>query len=444
MDEHQKRLVDYVNRQVSLGVDKDIIIKALRDIGWPQDRIDASFASLNESRVGNRLPGPANLFVRAWGIFKSRVGVLLALSFMSLAANVIGQLPEVFRASPLATLLTVFVSIILSFLTGAAIVYAVANHEAKINVGEAYSKAAQNFWGFALVSFLVGLLIGGGFGLLIIPGVMFIAWFSLAVWVFVVEGTKGMNALLKSREYARGLFWPIFGRLVLLVLVPWVAILAVLGLSFLTPILALIAIPLFILLSFVYPPLASAYIYLLYKDIKALKGGDVQYVSTPGRKAKFIIMGAVGLILLMAIPLGLTIIAINPSDTLAKARDTQRISDLSSLKTAISIYQSEFPNDMCGDRTSGSSAAGTTAVDGTGWVPVNFEKLLGGSPIAQLPSDPLENSLHYYYFICSRETQKYELDAFLETTQFADMEANDGGNNPNVYEKGTDLYLADW
>lgn len=352
MDEHQKKLVDYVNRQIARGVDKDIIIKGLRDIGWSQDRIDASFASLDESRASridrimsspisnsNKLPPATDIFARAWGIFKSRLGVLLALSFISFILSIVAQLPEAFRLSGLASMIILIISSILSFLTGAALVYAIANHEAKLGFGGAYQKASKNFWGFALISFLVGLIVAGGFGLLIIPGIIFSVWFGLAIWVFAVEGVRGMNALLKSKEYARGLFGPILWRFVFLILIPIVIILPVALLSlFLSPFLALIILPLMILTTFIYPGLASAYIYLLFKDIKALKGGDVQYVSTTGRKAKFIVAGAAGIILLFIIPLFATLILLNPSSYLGEARDSQRISDIGYIQNYLEAY----------------------------------------------------------------------------------------------------------
>lgn len=463
MDEHQKRLVDYVNRQVALGVDKDIIIKALRDIGWPQDRIDASFASLNESRASridrimgspimnaNKLPPATDLFARAWGIFKSRLGVLLALSFISFILSIVAQLPEALRLSGLASLMILIISSILSFLTGAALVYAVANHAEKLGFSGAYQKASKNFWGFAWISFLVGLIVAGGFGLLIVPGIIFSVWFSLAIWVFAVEGVRGMNALLKSKEYARMFFGAILWRLAFLMLIPIVIILPVVLLSlFLSPFLALIIIPLMILMTFIYPGLASAYMYLLFKDIKALKGGDVQYVATTGRKAKFIFMGFVGLVAFISLPIILTIAAMNFSnqfadseETLSKARDTQRISDLATLKTAISLYQSSGVGRICEVSGSYSSTPdASTNIDGTGWLPIDFTKIPGGSPISELPVDPGYTYLSSYRYHCDVDDQTYELNAYLESQSLSYKAKEDGGNDQYAYEVGTDLML---
>ena len=126
------------------------------------------------------------------------------------------------------------------------------------------------------------------------------------------------------------------------------------------------------------------------------------------------------------------IVALNPAETLRKTRDSQRISDLSSLKTAIGIYVTTITDPLL-DNTAGntlcvggsgadslwvsvplSPAPGETitdvgpfggittgaapvqrstvttasAVDGTGWVPVNLGGITGGSPISGMPLDP--------------------------------------------------------
>ncbi|KKU82192.1 MAG: hypothetical protein UY07_C0002G0049 [Parcubacteria group bacterium GW2011_GWA1_47_8] len=129
---------------------------------------------------------------------------------------------------------------------------------------------------------------------------------------------------------------------------------------------------------------------------------------------------------------------LNPAETLKKARDAQRISDLKSVKTALGImltasstpsldnfgvictttttpagattlaaapkirYSANVTPTLGGTLTAGSDSAftpwvstsgapsGTTAgkVDGTGWIPVNLKALTGGTPISSFPVDP--------------------------------------------------------
>ena len=144
------------------------------------------------------------------------------------------------------------------------------------------------------------------------------------------------------------------------------------------------------------------------------------------------------IVIAIIVLLGIILIfALNPAETLAKSRDAQRISDLSTIKTAIAVYATTVsPVDLdasisnhcltnsntaalisyssndgdvaCvsnvvegGDVPTGGEFGGTgaggdscryanasTATDGTGWLPVNLNGITGGSPISALPLDP--------------------------------------------------------
>ncbi len=132
---------------------------------------------------------------------------------------------------------------------------------------------------------------------------------------------------------------------------------------------------------------------------------------------------------------------LNPAETLRKARDTQRISDLKTIQLAIGVMMgatstpsldSTFSSTATGicttrgdgtvlagdiayssiisptsgiDTTGGTdtvvtsawSAAGATAIslvnlgrtDGAGWIPINLKAVAGGSTISNFPTDPI-------------------------------------------------------
>lgn len=56
-------------------------------------------------------------------------------------------------------------------------------------------------------SLLVGLLVFVGIILLVIPGLIFAIWFSLAIPAFIFEGTWGWSALSRSRQLVKGRYW---------------------------------------------------------------------------------------------------------------------------------------------------------------------------------------------------------------------------------------------
>ena len=129
------------------------------------------------------------------------------------------------------------------------------------------------------------------------------------------------------------------------------------------------------------------------------------------------------------------VLVLDPAETLRKSRDAQRMSDLSTLKTAIGLYTTSTTTPYLGGNANNNgcnptpttawlysatgpwiyyslpTSAGTVAdltldgdtnttsvgknvatpalTDSTGWIPVNFDTLIGGSPISNLPVDPV-------------------------------------------------------
>ncbi len=192
------------------------------------------------------------------------------------------------------------------------------------------------------------------------------------------------------------------------------------------------------------------------------------------------------------------ILSLNPAELLRQARDSNRISDMATLKSAISLYLVDVASPTLGTSTwcdvSQSSTAWATVsaagswtapavnatcnnwfagnttsttilaltnrgITGGGWIPVNFSGISSGSPIGQEPIDPVNStgtasctgsspslsscSLFYSYTATST---LYKLAAFMESSKFyyggaGHVTDNDGGNNNYVYEQGTSLSL---
>ncbi|MBI2450990.1 MAG: type II secretion system protein [Parcubacteria group bacterium] len=221
-------------------------------------------------------------------------------------------------------------------------------------------------------------------------------------------------------------------------------------------------------------------------------------------KKGFTLLELLIVIAILAILSVVVVLVLNPAETLKKARDVQRISDLDVLKTALGLYLTTvsapdlstdtIDNNRCvnssaatpdptvfydqtgiaagtrsygtGAQTGGGKTYETTAwatsgsassvVDGTGWLPVRFSDITGGSPISNLPRDPAPviNSLgegptnnHFYSYVCDAVDTTFELGANLESSAFSnggadDKEKNDGGNNDLIFEKGTELLIV--
>lgn len=169
-------------------------------------------------------------------------------------------------------------------------------------------------------------------------------------------------------------------------------------------------------------------------------------------------------IAIVAVLATVVVLTLNPAELLRQARDSNRISDLSTLKSAMSLYladgqsTSAWNNVTCyvdaaaaicvTARFSANYATTATstsrAVNATGWVPVNFTLISSGSPIGQLPVDPVRDATHFYAYAASSSTGLFEVNAVMESTRYANggsgnVESTDGGNNADLFEVGTKL-----
>ncbi len=144
------------------------------------------------------------------------------------------------------------------------------------------------------------------------------------------------------------------------------------------------------------------------------------------------------------------VLVLNPAQILAQARDSQRLSDLGSVKSAIALYLATASSTSVavGPRSTyaATCAFGTctvlgSSVDGTGWVAVNLNGTTGGSSLSALPLDPSNSAIYQYAYKGDSTNLTFELDAVLESTKYIPMMSTDGGNSSSYYEVGTDSGL---
>lgn len=179
---------------------------------------------------------------------------------------------------------------------------------------------------------------------------------------------------------------------------------------------------------------------------------------------------------ILAVLATVTVLVLNPGQLFAQARDSQRISDVNTLKDAISLFVAANTGpDMdgalsyCPTGTGASVAAasstaslparqpiagqaGVLTVNGLGWVPLDFStvaSLTGATPLSNLPRDPsntngASTNLNYQYF-CDNTLDTFELNTNMESTRYnsgtENKENSDGGDNNSVYEVGTQTGL---
>jgi prepilin-type N-terminal cleavage/methylation domain-containing protein len=175
-------------------------------------------------------------------------------------------------------------------------------------------------------------------------------------------------------------------------------------------------------------------------------------------KKGFTLIELLVVIAIIAILSVTVILTLNPAELLRQARDSTRVSDLSTLQTALSAYLADVsspqldddgdynecyshgvPGTNCDfDGTYTLTSTTARSVDGTGWLPVDFTDISSGAPIGNLPADPTNSGENVYRYVAS-STLVFEINADLESTKqtgTTGAEQTDGGSTTTLYEVG--------
>lgn len=208
--------------------------------------------------------------------------------------------------------------------------------------------------------------------------------------------------------------------------------------------------------------------------------------ANPKASRGFTLLELIIVIAILAILSVAVVLVINPAETLARARDSQRLSDLSAVKSSLGLYLAEAVDPQLDDDPAADGCAGavyvgnnsaianitdavcgvadganqiestTQLVDGTGWIPVDLANdIEAGAPISSFPLDPnpivdaagtFDETDRVYIYSCDDANGTFELNASMESVRYSngggnDAETSDGGDNANAYEIGTDSGL---
>jgi hypothetical protein len=190
--------------------------------------------------------------------------------------------PNAFMGSSAPLLISIsLIAIILTILSIAAMVYAVADPARYRNFMDAYKASAPIFLPLIWVMILTALAVFVGFILLIIPGIIAMVWLSFAQYTVVLEGKRGIEALKASKAYVTGRWFSVFGRLIVMWIVVGVISVAVSAvISSLVPDKAL-SEGVSTLVGAFFTPFTVAYMYLLYRDLSAAPVAEAPVVVPP-------------------------------------------------------------------------------------------------------------------------------------------------------------------
>ena len=160
----------------------------------------------------------STLFKNTWQIYRSRIVVFTEIMLFPVIFTIITYIITIslfsfwgslFWTVLIAILLTIS-SIFLQLLAYPTLIYCTKE---KLGLIDSIKLALHKFLPFFAVFLLTSLISIIGFAFLVIPGVIFIIWFSVAIYVLIYEEQKIIASLKKSRELIRGYFLPILLRL---------------------------------------------------------------------------------------------------------------------------------------------------------------------------------------------------------------------------------------
>ncbi len=178
----------------------------------------SSSTNLSKEKKSNALLSPLDLIIESYGLYKANASSLIGYSawllFPFVVFILISFLPNTFPVLAAAFLVSV-AEMLLAFWIGIIIIQLAMNYSNQklVDQNEIQKTSTKLIHQVVVVSLLQLLIFLGGFILLIIPGLIFVVWYTFAQTAAVLDGKKGMDALRFSKSLVTGRFWKIVYRM---------------------------------------------------------------------------------------------------------------------------------------------------------------------------------------------------------------------------------------
>lgn len=218
------------------------------------------------------LLGAKELLKNSWQIYKKRFSTFMLISLVSLVTLPLYFVnPTAFLVIFPLVILWALIAIFLGLWQMPAMLYAVKDRDQNIGFKESFKRGLSKIWPYLGTEALAGLAVLGGTILLVIPGIIFAIWFTFSSYLVVSENLSGKAALSRSKQLVKGSFWAVLGRSAFIGLIVFIASL-IFGFIFsfvfgegMENVGTLIS-------SILISPLATIYIFLIYEELKKIKG----------------------------------------------------------------------------------------------------------------------------------------------------------------------------
>ena len=209
-----------------------------------------------------------SLFCDMWKMYKERWSVLMEIVLLPVLVTMLGYV-LVGLGFPFSTIgsIVVFIGAIIFIFSVLPVIFSI---HTTAGVDASYRATVRWFWPFVWITILEILAVLGGSIMLIVPGIWLAFAFSLMAYVFVIEHRRGIDALRQSKEYIKGYWWAVTGRVLLLGLVYLAAMFilefpaTLLGGRIAGDIMSMVLILFFV-------PFSAIYHYIIFENLRQLK-----------------------------------------------------------------------------------------------------------------------------------------------------------------------------
>jgi prepilin-type N-terminal cleavage/methylation domain-containing protein len=194
------------------------------------------------------------------------------------------------------------------------------------------------------------------------------------------------------------------------------------------------------------------------------------------KRRGFTLIELLVVIAIIAILAVVVVLTLNPAELLRQARDSNRLSDFATMKSALGLYAQDvvtttpmfgtagydlFTANVSATNTMSLYAAtapapgwgfvggeialittSSQAIGGTGWVPVNLNAITSGAPISAWPVDPVNKGDNMYIYAAT--STLFKLATQMESAKYSpggsgNVVTGDGGTSIYSYQQGSDL-----
>jgi hypothetical protein len=248
-----------------------------------------------------QLIAPGELFASSWAFMMKHWKMLGSIIAVPVVCVILAELVGfvslfVFSGNILEM---VAVSVVLFVIYIFALVLAISMYPAVINaihrlsteenpilsIKGQYIFGLKKFWSVVLVLIIAFLSTYGSFGLLIVPGIIFMVYALFHLFTLIVDDKRGLSAFSASFDLVKGQWWATFGRVMLLAAVIVGAALCFEFISFalsvlLGPLAFVVVIVCLVLLEIAMAIYGSTYMYKLYTSLKSLRPADAPTSTT--------------------------------------------------------------------------------------------------------------------------------------------------------------------